>query len=146
MKRDGEKVGSRRRLFPLPPTSPGNDVDKRESSTARSADRSAGGDGGGKEDPKREDDEGELSPEDDTRAEDRLSPREQLQIIKATTMYKMVDELDDGARKILFLTNAQVMDTYLAYCTMLGPFLQTSLYMMRRQSCWPAVKQRWNAC
>ena len=34
----------------------------------------------------------------------------QLQIIKAKTMYEMVEELDGGARKILFLTNAQVMD------------------------------------
>ena len=28
-------------------------------------------------------------------------------MIKAKTMYEMVDELEDGSRKILFLTNAQ---------------------------------------
>ena len=38
--------------------------------------------------------------------EDDLS-REQLQMIKARTMYQMVEEIDDGKKKLLFLTNAQ---------------------------------------
>ena len=43
-------------------------------------------------------------------AEEPVS-REQLQLIKARTMYQMVEEIDGGAalgkRKIIFLTNAQ---------------------------------------
>jgi hypothetical protein len=33
--------------------------------------------------------------------------REQLQMIKARTMYQMVEEINDGATKVLFLTNPQ---------------------------------------
>lgn len=43
-------------------------------------------------------DEAELSPE---------QQQNQLQIIKAKTMHEMVEELEGGARKILFLTNMQ---------------------------------------
>ena len=56
--------------------------------------------------------------------EDELSQEQQLkqlQMIKARTMYEMVEELEGGARKILFLTNAQVMDTF-SYGSMFGPF------------------------
>ena len=48
---------------------------------------------------------------DDTAAssvmEDEDISREQLQIIKARTMYNMVEEVDDGKCKLLFLTNPQ---------------------------------------
>jgi len=56
--------------------------------------------------------------------EDELSHEQQLkqlQMIKARTMYEMVEELEGGARKILFLTNEQVMDTF-SYGSMFGPF------------------------
>ena len=39
--------------------------------------------------------------------EDEDMSREQLQIIKARTMYNMVEEIDDGKCKLLFLTNPQ---------------------------------------
>ena len=40
-------------------------------------------------------------------ADDEDLSREQLQIIKARTMYNMVEEIDDGQTKLLFLTNPQ---------------------------------------
>jgi hypothetical protein len=40
-------------------------------------------------------------------AEEEDLSREQLQIIKARTMFNMVEEIDDGKSKLLFLTNPQ---------------------------------------
>ena len=40
-------------------------------------------------------------------AEDEENSREEMQIIKAKTMYNMVEDIDDGKCKLLFLTNPQ---------------------------------------
>ena len=40
-------------------------------------------------------------------AEDDQASSEMLDLIKARTMYQMVEEIDGGARKLLFLSNVQ---------------------------------------
>ena len=40
-------------------------------------------------------------------AEDEQASRKMLDLIKARTMYQMVEELDNGAQRLLFLTNSQ---------------------------------------
>jgi hypothetical protein len=94
-----------------------NDVDKRvhhampSDSEAKSLRAMADQSRTGKADSRRQEDDGASTVF--TANEPGLSYEhelKQLQIIKAKTMYEMVEELDGGARKILFLTNAQVMD------------------------------------
>ncbi len=52
-------------------------------------------------------DDGATMTENSAFADEEDLSREQLQIIKARTMFNMVEEIDDGKSKLLFLTNPQ---------------------------------------